>query len=176
MPTFEETLRNLPKGKQRVEIKAERGRPPIFIDLAEVSKLAFFQCTDLEIAVTIGVSVRTICRAKRSPAYQEADERGRAAYRVALRQALIASALQDRNQHMLRALAKRDLGMDLTLELPHNTGNVSVSMSIENKTEAPDKAPTLADLYRTVQCVTVDGESTDITPALEGPDAGKPKP
>jgi hypothetical protein len=62
-----------------------RGRPRLQIDLARVEKLAALCATEQEIAALLGISLRSVARLKRSPAYQDAYERGRAHARTKLR-------------------------------------------------------------------------------------------
>src|SRR5262245_39095694 len=66
-------------------IPSTRGRPRLQIDLAAVEKLAALGATDQEIAALLDISLRSVARLKRSAAYQEAYERGRARARVKLR-------------------------------------------------------------------------------------------
>jgi hypothetical protein len=58
------------------------------MDLAEMEKLCALQCTDEELAAWFGVSVRTIERRRRSPAFAEALARGKAKGRLSLRRSL----------------------------------------------------------------------------------------
>lgn len=58
------------------------GRKPVEIDLEQVEKLAGIQCTDEEIAAFLHVSLSTIERRKRQPAFAEALERGKSKGRV----------------------------------------------------------------------------------------------
>ena len=64
------------------------GRKPIKISLGELEKICALQCTDEEVAAFFGVSVRTIERRRRKPAFAEAMERGRAQGRLSLRRNL----------------------------------------------------------------------------------------
>lgn len=64
------------------------GRKRIKIDVAEVEKLCALQCTDEEVASFFSVSVRTIERRKRQPAFAEAMARGKARGRLSLRRNL----------------------------------------------------------------------------------------
>lgn len=50
-----------------------------------VEQLASIQCTDEEIAAVLGVSVDTLIRRKKEPAYQEALDGGKAKGRASLR-------------------------------------------------------------------------------------------
>jgi hypothetical protein len=68
------------------------GRRTIKIDLAEVEKLCSLQCTDEELASFFGVSVRTIERRRKRPAFGEAMERGKAKGRLSLRRNLFTLA------------------------------------------------------------------------------------
>ena len=68
------------------------GRKTVNIDLEQVEKLAAIQCTEVEIASFLGVSVRTIERRKQHPGFAEAIERGKARGRVSLRRNLWALA------------------------------------------------------------------------------------
>ena len=68
------------------------GRKAVKINLAELEKLCSLQCTDEEIASFFAVSVRTIERRKKKPAFAEAIERGRAKGRLSLRRILFSQA------------------------------------------------------------------------------------
>ena len=64
------------------------GRKKVAINIEDVEKLAALQCTDVEIASFLGVSVRTFERRKSQPVFAEAVERGKARGRVSLRRNL----------------------------------------------------------------------------------------
>ena len=64
------------------------GRKAVKINLVELEKVCGFQCTDEEIASFFRVSVRTIERRRRKPAFAEAMERGKAQGRLSLRRSL----------------------------------------------------------------------------------------
>ena len=64
------------------------GRKAVNIDLVELEKLCGLQCTDAEIASFFGVSVRTIERRKKQPAFAEIMERGRAKGKLSVRRML----------------------------------------------------------------------------------------
>jgi hypothetical protein len=64
------------------------GRKPAKINLGELEKLCGLQCTDEEIASFFRVSVRTVERRRRKPAFAEAMERGKAQGRLSLRRNL----------------------------------------------------------------------------------------
>ncbi len=64
------------------------GRKAVTINLLELEKLCTLQCTDEEIASFLGVSVRTVERRKKKPAFTEAMERGKAKGRLSLRRSL----------------------------------------------------------------------------------------
>jgi hypothetical protein len=68
------------------------GRRKVDINPVDVERLAAIQCTDMEIASVLNVSVRTIERRKSQPAFAEAIERGKARGRVSLRRNLWALA------------------------------------------------------------------------------------
>jgi hypothetical protein len=70
------------------------GRKPVRINLAELEKLGALQCTDEEIASFFGVSVRTVERRRRKPAFAKAIERGKAKGRLSLRRSLWALAVK----------------------------------------------------------------------------------
>lgn len=67
-------------------------RPKVKIDLAELEKLCSMQCTDEEVAAFLGVSVRTIERRRKSPAFQEVMELAKAKGRVSVRRNLFKLA------------------------------------------------------------------------------------
>ncbi len=68
------------------------GRKAVKINLAELQKLSSLQCTDEEIASFFDVSVRTIERRKKKPAFAEVIERGRAKGRLSVRRTLFSQA------------------------------------------------------------------------------------
>ena len=68
--------------------RARSGRKSVKIDLTELEKLCSLHCTDEEIAAFFSVSVRTIERRRRRPAFAEAMERGRSRGRLSLRRNL----------------------------------------------------------------------------------------
>ena len=70
------------------EARSRAGRKAIKLDVAEMEKLSALQCTDEELAAWFGVSVRTIERRRRSPAFAEALARGKAKGRLSLRRSL----------------------------------------------------------------------------------------
>jgi hypothetical protein len=73
-----------PKGGAR----PKAGRKAVKIDLEQVEKLSGLQCTDAEIAAFCNVSVRTITRRRKQPAFAEAMDRGKARGLVSLRRNL----------------------------------------------------------------------------------------
>lgn len=86
-----------------------RGRPRKEIDLAQLSQLAAFQCTDDEIAAVLGVCVETLIRRKKEPEFLEALESGKAKGRASLRR-LQWKAANAGNTTMLVWLGKQVLG------------------------------------------------------------------
>jgi len=70
------------------------GRKAVKIDLAELEKLCSLQCTDGELACFFAVSVRTIERRKKKPAFSAAMERGRGKGRISLRRSLWGLAVK----------------------------------------------------------------------------------
>jgi hypothetical protein len=72
--------------------RSRSGRKPIKIDLTEVERLCSLQCTDEELASFFGVSVRTIERRRKRPAFGEAMDRGKAKGRLSLRRNLFSLA------------------------------------------------------------------------------------
>jgi len=70
------------------------GRKSVNINLGELEKLCGLQCTDEEVASFFSVSVRTIERRKRQPAFGEAMARGKARGRLSLRRSLWGLAAQ----------------------------------------------------------------------------------
>jgi hypothetical protein len=68
------------------------GRKAVKIDLEEVEKLCGLQCTDEELASFFGVSVSTIERRKRQPAFAEAMSRGKGKGKLSLRRSLFGLA------------------------------------------------------------------------------------
>ena len=74
--------------------QSRTGRRARRIDLVELEKVCALQCTDEEIASFFEVSVRTIERRRKNPAFAEAMERGRAKGRLSLRRSLWGLALK----------------------------------------------------------------------------------
>jgi hypothetical protein len=89
--------------------RPKAGRKPITIDLVELEKLSSVQCTDAELAAILQVSVRTIERRKKDPAFAETIDRGRARGRVSVRRMLFAQGAKG-NVAAAIFLAKNLLG------------------------------------------------------------------
>jgi hypothetical protein len=85
------------------------GRKTITIDLEELEKLSRLQCTDQELAAWFGVSVRTIERRRKRPAFVEILERGQAKGRISVRRMLFGQAAKG-NTAAAIFLAKNLLG------------------------------------------------------------------
>lgn len=177
----------MPVFDKKLVLPGRRGKPEVFIDLEEVSKLTFLPgTTDLEIAIQLGVSLKSIQRAKKMVPYKEADAKGRAKFMLQLRTAIAASATVDRNMFWLRLLAKQYLGMDVALDPP---ANALPNITVINETKAAEKAPTLNDFYDTVKRIRLDAQAevaktpvtVDATPEaqpseLRGGSAGSGEP
>jgi|SRR5215472_617284 len=86
--------------------KRKRGRPRKHVDLELVEKLAHIQCTQAEIASTLGVSVDTLWR---NPKFAEVYKRGAEGGRKSLRRMQFESANKG-NVAMLIWLGKQYLG------------------------------------------------------------------
>ncbi|MBZ5622885.1 MAG: hypothetical protein LAQ69_29740 [Acidobacteriia bacterium] len=67
-------------------------RPKVKIDVGELEKLATLQCTDEEIALFLGISVRTLQRRLHVAKFREAVDGARAKGRVSVRRALFRMA------------------------------------------------------------------------------------
>ncbi len=89
--------------------RPKAGRKPINIDLVELEKLSSVQCTDAELAAILQVSVRTIERRKKDPAFAETIDRGRARGRVSVRRMLFSQGAKG-NVAAAIFLAKNLLG------------------------------------------------------------------
>jgi hypothetical protein len=87
-------------------VKGKPGRPKIVIDWELVQKLAHIQCTQAEIASTIGVSVDTL---HRHPEFAEVYKRGAEGGRKSLRRMQFESATKG-NVVMQIWLGKQYLG------------------------------------------------------------------
>jgi hypothetical protein len=74
------------------EKRSRVGRRAVKIDLEELERISSMQPTDDEIAHFFGVSVRTIERRKKKPAFADAMERGRAKGRLSVRRMLFTLA------------------------------------------------------------------------------------
>lgn len=98
--------------------RPKAGRKAIKIDPAELEKLCALQCTDLELAAWFGVSVRTIERRRKRPAFAQAIERGKAKGRLSLRRSLWALAVKG-NPAANIFLAKKLLGYTDLLRNEH---------------------------------------------------------
>jgi len=79
------------------------------IDLAELEKLSGMQATDEEIASWFGVTTRTIERRRKSPAFAEVMQRGRAKGRLSIRRMQL-KLLEAGNATMGVWLGKQYLG------------------------------------------------------------------
>jgi hypothetical protein len=88
------------------------GRPCIEIDLTAVKKLASLMCTDVEIAHGLGISERSITRAKKREDFQWALTQGRGLAMFNLRRVQFAIALSG-NTRMLIFLGKVHLGQSV---------------------------------------------------------------
>jgi AT hook motif len=86
--------------------KRKRGRPRKHVDLDMVERLAAIQCTHVEIASTLGVSVDTLTRDRR---FAEIYKRGAESGRKSLRRMQFESALKG-NVTMMIWLGKQYLG------------------------------------------------------------------
>jgi hypothetical protein len=85
------------------------GRKTIHIDLDELEKLCRLQCTDEELAAHFGISVRTIERRKKQPAFRERMERGFATGCISVRRMLFGQAAKGNTAASI-FLAKNLLG------------------------------------------------------------------
>ena len=95
------------------------GRPPIEIDVKQVTQLAQIGCTDEEIGSVLGCSTDTIGRRKKAdPTFADAIEKGRAIRRSSLRrkQTEVAEA---GNVTMLIWLGKQELDQTDRHDLRH---------------------------------------------------------
>ena len=98
------------------------------LDMAELEKLAAMQCTDEEIAAWFGVTTRTIERRRKTRAFQEALERGKAKGRVSMRRMQL-KLLEQGNATMGVWLGKQYLGQ--TDEVTHHMhGGNEASLSV----------------------------------------------
>ena len=88
-------LDSISKGKPMLGgARSGAGRKPVKIRTSTLAQLCALQCTDEEIAAFFGVSVRTIERRRRNPAFAAAMEGGKAKGRVSLRRSLWKLAKQ----------------------------------------------------------------------------------
>ncbi len=85
------------------------GRKAVKISLVELENLCALQCTDAEIAAFFKVSVRTIERRRKQPAFAEARDRGRARGCLSVRRTLFNLATKG-NVAAAIFLAKNVLG------------------------------------------------------------------
>src|SRR5712664_801165 len=79
------------------------------IDLAELEKLSGMQATDEEVAAWFGVTTRTIERRRKSPAFAEVMQRGKAKGRLSIRRMQL-KLLEAGNATMGVWLGKQYLG------------------------------------------------------------------
>ena len=98
------------------------GRKAVNIDLVELEKLCGLQCTDAEIASFFGVSVRTIERRKKQPAFAEIMERGRAKGKLSVRRMLFGQGAKG-NIAAAIFLAKNLLGYKDIVASEHSGPN-----------------------------------------------------
>lgn len=94
-------------------------RPRITIDWKEVGKLAFLQCTQIEIAWFCDVAVNTLerdCRRKHKKSFGEFLEQKRGAGKIQLRKAQMQVAIENKNIAMLIFLGKQYLGQSDKVE------------------------------------------------------------
>ena len=85
------------------------GRKSANLDQKELETLCALQCTDEDVAAFFGVTVRTIERRRKKPAFAAAMERGRGIGRVSVRRSLFAQAANG-NTAAAIFLAKNLLG------------------------------------------------------------------
>jgi hypothetical protein len=102
------------KKKSKAEANRENGklggRPPIEIDLMAVKRLASMMATDVEIATVLGISERSVSRAKKRADFQAAIDQGRNLAKLHLRRVQFDTAMSG-NVTMLIFLSKAYLGM-----------------------------------------------------------------
>jgi len=107
-------MRNLrsrsPDDGTRGPLPGEGGAPVKEVDVKTAEKLALIQCTDIEMALCLGVSVDTLTRRKQEDAqFAEIIERGRANGRMSLRRRQFEKAMAG-SDTMLVWLGKNLLG------------------------------------------------------------------
>jgi hypothetical protein len=96
--------------KRNGPLPGEGGAPVKEIDVKNAERLALIQCTDVEMALCLGVSVDTLARRKQQdPEFAETIERGRANGKMSLRRVQWQSA-QAGNATMQIWLGKQILG------------------------------------------------------------------
>jgi hypothetical protein len=111
------------------------GRPPADIDSTELQALCRIHATNEEIAAHFNVSVRTIQRLKKNPAFAEFVARGRADGKISLRRAQWKNALGG-NVTMQIWLGKQELNQRDRHEITGaNGGPISIREMLETMTD-----------------------------------------
>jgi hypothetical protein len=106
-------------------------RPKVKIDVDELEKLATLQCTDEEIALYLGISVRTLQRRLQIAKFREAVDSARAKGRISVRRHLFRLAAAG-NIAAVIFLAKNVLGYRDAVNTEH-TGLAGGPIQIATK-------------------------------------------
>jgi hypothetical protein len=110
-------------------VRAGAGRKAVPIDLMEVEKLCWLQCSEEEIAAWFKVSVRTIQNRRKQPKFADAMRRGQARGCISVRRAQMR-LLEAGNGTMAVWLGKTLLGQKDSLQI---TGAGGGPVQMESK-------------------------------------------
>jgi len=157
--------------KRPLEVKRPRGRPPVYIDLDTVERLASVFCTMRDIAAAMGVGYSVLTARKRAvKELADAVARGRSLGRASLRRRLWERS--QKSDRVLLHLAEHHLGQAKRVRL--EGGGLPIKHQIEATED--DRIRRIAQLADVV--VSDPAVPADARQALQGLiDAGrKPKP
>ena len=136
-------------------LPGEGGAPVKEIDVAIAEKLALIQCTDVEMALCLGVSHDTLARRRQAdPEFAEMIERGRANGRMSLRRKQFERAMAG-SDTMLEWLGKNLLGQRDRFE---HSGDPDNPLTVRYVVEMPAPVADEADWFRRYAPPTIDAE------------------
>jgi hypothetical protein len=148
---------------------AATGRPRKKIDLDMVELYSRLFPSDEDMSVMLGCSRRTIARVKNRLRYIEAVRRGQVRTRMEIKKKQLEMAM-DGDRTMIIYLGKVLCGQI-------EEGDKPRASELENKGEAPTRAPSLNDFYNTVKPIALEaptGQTIDATAEPEQSAEGAP--